>query len=294
MNPVLDFRYRYFRHIIILSGALLMLSCSQESSKEIPELKQASEYFPKEKTQVLVVGTFHFDYPGLDYNITSDENKIDVLKEPKKTEVTELVEYIKKFRPNKIAIEAFPGWEATSKLRKYSTGDYRDKRDERYQLGMRIAFELELDTLYSIDSDNLSEDLEKIDSAYIENLFQDFDFENTDPYNQLMTDWYKEEDKLASETNLLDLFKLINSREWQQYGYGAYLVGDFKLENNRGADILSIWWYNRNLRIFRKLQEITHNKNDRILVIFGNGHVSILRQLLESSPEYDFVEFDSL
>lgn len=31
-----------------------------------------------------------------------------------------------------------------------------------------------------------------------------------------------------------------------------------------------------------------------ILVLFGNGHGAILRQLLESSPEYDFIEFDGL
>ena len=86
----------------------------------------------------------------------------------------------------------------------------------------------------------------------------------------------------------------MNSEENHKLIYGQYLTGDFKLSNSRGADILSIWWYNRNLRIFRKLQEMTTNENDRILVIFGNGHASILRQLIESSPEYEFVEFDSL
>lgn len=282
------------KYIIPIVGILIIFSCSQQESKEKHELKQASEYFPKEKTQVLVVGTFHFNYPGLDANKDLEENKIDVLKEPKKSEVTQLVEYIKTFKPNKIAIEAFPTWQATGKLKKYNTGSYRDKRDERYQLGMRIANEMGLDTLYSIDSKNLSEEKEKFDSTYIKRLFKDFDFQNDDPFNQYMSNWFQEQSKLVSKTNLLEYFKLTNSKEWHQYGYGAYLVGDFKLDNGRGADILSIWWYNRNLRIFRKLQEITQSSNDRILVIFGNGHAAILRQLLESSPEYDFVEFNSL
>ncbi len=273
---------------------VLLLSCSQKEATEKSTLKPASAYFPKEKTPVLVVGTFHFDYPNLDVSKTQDEDKIDVLKAPKKSEVTELVAYIKKFKPTKIAIEAFPNWEATQKLKAYNSGAYREERDERFQLGIRIAHELKLDTLYAIDSDNLSEDLEKIDSTYIQNLFKDFDFQNEDPYNGYMMDWFKEEGKLAAKTNLLELFKLINSKEWQQYGYGAYLVGDFKLDTNRGADILSIWWYNRNLRIFRNLQKMTAGKNDRLLVIFGNGHASILRQLLDASPEYEFVEFDSL
>jgi hypothetical protein len=75
--------------------------------------------------------------------------------------------------------------------------------------------------------------------------------------------------------NLLEYLKRTNSREALQLNYGAYLVGDFKLDKFRGADIVSLWWYNRNVRIFRKIQEITTSEKDRILVIFGNGHVSI-------------------
>ncbi len=280
--------------LITIFFCSFLFSCSHEPSSKNSALKQASEYFPKEKAQVLVVGTFHFDYPGLDYNKTPDENKIDVLAEPKKSEVTELVEHIKKFRPSKIAIEASPGWGATEKLKKYKNGEFREERDERYQLGMRIATEMQLDTLYEVDVFGMSEDLVVRDSNYIQELFKDFDFQHDDPYNQYMTDWYNEEDKLVSKTNLLDYFKLMNSRESHNYGYGAYLVGDFKLDDYRGADVLSIWWYNRNLRIFRNLQKITESPDDRILMIFGNGHAAIFRQLLEASPEYDFVEFESL
>jgi len=273
--------------------AILCFSCNQQH-KDQQIFKPVSEYFPKEKTKVLVVGTFHFDYPGMDAHKTSDEDKIDVLKEPKKSEVTELVEYIKTFKPNKIAIEAFDSWNATEKLKEYKKGAFRDKRDERYQLAMRIAVEMELDTLYAIDANTMSEDLEKIDSSYTNALFKDFDFQSDDPYNTYVFDWIGEDEKLIPKVNLLDYFKHFNSRESHQYGYGAYLIGDFKLDSLRGADILASWWYNRNLRIFRKLQEITESTEDRILVIFGNGHAAILRQLLEASPEYEFVEFDSL
>ena len=137
------------------------------------------------------------------------------------------MEYIKKFNPNKIAIEASPKWEATTKLRKYKDGGFRHERDERYQLGIRLASELHLDTLYSINSWALSDDMEKKDSAYIKNLLKDYDFQSDDPYSQYMTDWYNEEDKLASQANLLELFKLMNSKESHDYGYGAYLVGRF-------------------------------------------------------------------
>jgi len=138
------------------------------------------------------------------------------------------------------------------------------------------------------------DDLEKLDSNYVEKLFRDFDFQNEDPYNQLISDWFEGEGKLVSKMNLLEYFKLINSEESHRYGLGAYLVGDFKLDSMRGADIIASWWYSRNLRIFRKLQLITESQEDRIILIFGNGHAPILRNLLESSPEYEFVEFNSL
>jgi len=281
----------YFKLFLIVS--VLSFSCTSNQKKE-QLLKPMSEYFPKEKAKVLVVGTFHMDYPGLDAFKTSEEDKIDVLVEPKKSEVTELVEYIKKFKPNKIAIEAFDRWNATEKLKQYKNGDHRDKRDERYQLAIRIANELQLDTIYAIDSGSMTDDLEKIDSSYTKALFKDFDFQSEDVYNQYYKDWYEEEDKIIPKVNLLDYFKHINSKESHQYGYGAYLIGDFKLDNLMGADVISSWWYNRNLRIFRKLQLITENPNDRILLVFGNGHAAVLRQFLEASPEYEFVELDSL
>jgi hypothetical protein len=180
------------------------------------------------------------------------------------------------------------------KLREYAVGSHREKRDERYQLGMRVATELGIDTLYSIDAESFDDDLIKLDSQYFDQLFANFDFESEDPYNALYKSWFAANSAVIPKVNLLDYLKHINTQESHQYGYGAYLVGDFKLGESRGADILSIWWYNRNLRIFRNIQSISTGPEDRILVIFGNGHAEILRQLLESSPEYEFVEFDSL
>ena len=258
-------------------------------------LRPMSAYFPEERARVLVVGTFHFDYPGLDAMKEAEEDKIDVLQEPKKSEVSALVKYIRQFRPNKIAIEAHPGWEAGRKYREYRSGRHRDQRDERYQLAMRIAGEEGLDTLYSVDAHDMTDDLLALDSAYVQELARDFDFQSdADPYTDLFRKWFEDDSKAVSKVPLLDYFKYMNSPESHQYGFGAYLVGDFKLEEYRGADLIAASWYDRNLRIFRNIQRITQGPEDRILVIIGNGHAAILRQLFQASPEYEFVEFDSL
>jgi hypothetical protein len=286
---------------VLFAGLLLITSCGENNDPVTDEpveklIKPISNYFPSARAQVLLVGSFHFDYPGLDAMKADDSDKIDVLAEPKKSEVADLVEYLKKFNPNKIAIEAHPEWNAAQKYAEYRAGEHRDKRDERYQLAMRIGNELNLDTIYSVDAIPFSEDLgQVVDSTYMNELGKDFDFQSdADIYTDLYRKWFEEDSKLVSKVHLLDYFKYMNSRESHNYGYGAYLIGDFKLGKFRGADLISIWWYNRNLRIFRNIQRMTESPEDRILVVIGNGHAAILRQLLEMSPEYEFVELDSL
>jgi hypothetical protein len=288
-----------YRVYFVFLIAFVCHSCVKKEAAAEPAkggtlLKSPRDYFPKGRAQVLVVGTFHFNYPNLDAIKAADEDKIDVLEEPKKSEVTDLVHYIEKFRPTKIAIEAYENWDATRKLREYKEGKYRDQRDERFQLAMRIATDMQLDTLYAVDALTMADTLEIIDSTYTKALFKDYDFKSDDPLGKFTFDWITEENKMVSKVNLKEYLAHRNSRESHNYGYGAYLVGDFKLGEYRGADVLSSWWYNRNLRIFRNIQGMTDGPGDRILLIIGNGHAAILRQLFECSPEYDFVEFDSL
>ncbi|MBZ9731009.1 DUF5694 domain-containing protein [Salegentibacter sp. JZCK2] len=277
------------KHSLILILLIPFLTYSQEVKFPSP-----SEYFTEPESEVLVLGTIHFNYPNLDAIKTSKEDQLDVLSEKKQQEITELINYIKKFQPTKIAIEARNNFKATEKLRRYKKGDYRNERSERYQLGMRLATELNLDTLYSIDTDPMIADLAKIDSTYIAKLARDYDFKSNDSLHQISTEYFKAINKLPAKMNLLEYFKKLNSREHHQYVLGSYLTGDFKLGEDRGADVLSVWWYNRNLRLFRKLQEMNTENNDRVLIIFGIDHAAILRHLIESSPQFKFIEFNSL
>ncbi len=259
--------------------------------------KKPSEYFPDPKTKILVVGSFHFDYPNQDAHKTEKSDQVDVLEPKTAAEVTELINYIKKFKPTKIAIEAWPNWKANEKLKEYKEGKHRDQRDERYQLAMRIAKELKINELYSIDAnsvlDDLTEKFGKTDSLYFKNMLKDYDFLNDDRISQQYNTFIKNTER-KNFKSILGMFKYMNSKEYHQYEYGAYLTGDFKLREHDGADLLALYWYNRNLRMFRKIQEIPKNSEDRILVIAGNGHATVFRQLFTISPEYDYVEFSSL
>lgn len=271
-----------------------MVSGQESDDPEKVLIKPPSSFYPKNKAKVLVVGCFHFNYPGLDSFKTNEEDKIDVLKEPKKSEVTELVRYIERFKPTKIAIEARPSWNATSKFMEYRSGKYRNKRDERYQLAMRIGDDLNLDTLYSIDVHSLDEDLYKKDSVLLRSMTDKIDRNAKDPYWDMATEWLDYREKMLGKVHLIDFFKHLNSRESHNANYGLYLTGNFSAGDVQGADNLSIWWYNRNARIFAKIVQLTESEKDRILVVIGNGHAAILRHFLEASPQFDFVEFHDL
>lgn len=287
------------KNIFVVLVAFILVSCNEKQytdseNKPTNTLKSASDFYPKERAQVLVVGTFHFNYPGLDELKTKESDKIDVLKEPKASEVTELVEYIKKFKPTKIAIEAHPGYGWNKKFKEYKNGQHRNKRDERYQLAMRVAQDFKLDTLYTVDAGTLSNDLNKRDSLLYKSLTSNIDWELEDPYWNAAEKYFDYREKQMKSTPIIDIFKNMNSREGHNTNFGLYLTGSFASGEGQAADHFSMWWYNRNARIFANIVNITESPEDRILVIFGNGHAAILRQFFEASPQYDFIEFDSL
>ncbi|MBQ0147623.1 MAG: hypothetical protein KBS93_04100, partial [Flavobacteriaceae bacterium] len=77
--------------------------------------------------------------------------------------------------------------------------------------------------------------------------------------------------------------------------FGAYISGgQFESKKFEGPDALSMFWMNRNLRIFKNIKSINYSKDDRILVIFGLAHIPILKWFFECSPEFEVTEFSSL
>ena len=283
-------------NLIILNLLISVFAYSQVIPKDPDEFLVKGDDMP----EVLLVGTFHFAYYGYDAHVTSEENKLDILGEKKQKEMKELVDYIAQFKPTKIVVE---GGRNTGYLmhqyRDYKSGKVKLRAREIDQIGFRLMDQFNLDTLYGADARGLFSDLsESKDSAvfhpFLEEMYEDWDFNSDDEMDKRYTEWYEYGDRLAKEISLLDYFKVANSDKEIKRMHGAYLVGDFKLGEHRGADALAIHWYTRNLRIFRNIQNIDTTPEDRILVLFGSGHISILKQLFESTPEYELIPFGSL
>lgn len=245
--------------------------------------------------KIFLVGTFHFEYYNKDAYKVDKSKQLDILSELKQKEIKQLLEYISLFKPTKICVEAPERWNTMQKYRLHKTGKKILAKDEVQQIGFRLMDKFKLDTVYSIDARTIAEELpESKDSIiikpYFDTIFENYNFKANVNY----TNWRNYETELSLKLSLLNYFKYYNSQKRLQRDYGAYLIGDFKNGKYNGADALATYWYNRNLRIFRNIQRVTTSSKDRILVLFGAGHVAILDQLLKCSPEYDYIKFNDL
>ena len=128
-----------------------------------------------EVPKIMLVGTFHFGYPGLDTHKTIEKYKLDILSEQRQSELRLLLDYIKRFKPTKIMIEAGrnTGY-LMNRMRRWQKGEEKLRRSESDQLGIRLVHELKLDTIYGINAMGLSLEMSRSkDSTVFRELFSD-------------------------------------------------------------------------------------------------------------------------
>jgi hypothetical protein len=254
----------------------------------------------KKLPKVLLVGSWHFQYPGLDAHVTNEENRINIYSDRRQKELQELLDYLAIFKPTKVLVESGP---ITGYI-KYNYTEWKAGREnlmanERSQIGMRLVEMFKLDTIYGVDDWPLIMDLH-YDSLltnipYLDSIYKRHYFGGNDSIQKRYTEFYSYEEKFQLNNTLLESFKFLNSDKVLNRYFGAYIAGgQFVSDEKEGPDALSMFWFNRNLRIFRNIQRIETNEDDRILILFGAGHIPILKWFLECSPEYELVKFNEL
>lgn len=251
-----------------------------------------------EKVKVMTLGVFHFNFPNLDVQKIDDKDKIDVLEAKYQKEIVEIVGALKEFKPTKIAIEANPASQKKidSLYEAYKLGKHSLGRNEIEQLGFRLANELRIEKLECVDTwGKTYESLNYlfIDTSSRAKAFEQYYFNNPDTIYEKKNSYNSSFKFEGIINNLLYL----NDSQTIKESLGPYLIGHFKYEEKAndftGVDFETGRWFNRNLRIFRNIQRITKSTSDRILLIFGGGHMNILNYLFECSPEYELVPSES-
>ena len=294
------------KHFLLL-GVLVAAccSCSTVSNQTEVTLQKPEEPHPhtdpdqfvgRHRTQVMVLGVFHFDNPGLDSY--REVFPFDILEEKRQRELDTVLERIALFQPTKVLLECnriTADSTFNRAYRDYLDGafDVREKDNEIYQIGFRLAKRLQHDRIYCSDASapwfGAEMDWDHYDEvAYMQARGQYAKSERYD-YEGM----YRYHDSLKTVQSLVEHLILVNDRSDRLKAHQAYLTatilegaGDHYL----GADIVGKW-YRRNLRIFANAYDVADfDREERLLLLYGSGHVWQLRQLFTDSPDFEYVE----
>lgn len=224
------------------------------------------------RPEILVLGTYHMSNPGRDiYNMQAD----DVLSPKRQQEIAQLIEVLKRFRPTKIAIEADVGSRRVGQVYSdYLAGKYTLSRNENDQVGYRLARELGHRTVYPVDADGDFPYLRVLNYAKANGLKEKFDAMEAKTAARV-----KEQNDFLRSHTVLGTLEYMNSDSLVARDVAEYFakVPYGEPWEYAGPDLLASW-YQRNIRIYHNIIALVDSPNDRILVIYGAGHLGWLRQ----------------
>ncbi len=293
-----------------LLTVILFLGCKQEPKKQA-DLTETQEGIP-----ALLLGMYHFNNPGQDtYNMEVD----DYFSDSRQKEIAEVVDLLAKYQPTKIFVEFLPQHQPKldSLLRLYRNDKITLKEieggtNEVYQIGFRLAKKSGEAEVVAVDhpgqwlgpyADFLADTLEL--EAYQKNQLhqaaqvqkkQELFNSQTVIENLLyLNDWKQIMDTHGYYNNVAIAVKdtadiVFSYQEKEQEIDGLpYLMRSFDF-NNVGVELVAEW-YKRNLFIYRNILENTE-PNDRVLILFGQGHIRYLHQMLADNPEFQLTDVE--
>jgi hypothetical protein len=229
------------------------------------------------RAEVLVLGVYHMANPGRDvFNMDAD----DVRTPKRQQEIAELAAALEKFKPTKIAVEHDAQGKLSERYAKYLAGQYELTANEIDQIGLRVAKDLGHTTIYAVDADG------------------DFPFQRVVNYAKAsgqstkldammgqIGEMVKAQSEFLKTHTVLQTLLTMNSDAKVAQDVGFYYLeahygepGDYA-----GPDLLAEW-YRRNARIYNNVVKLVTAPEDRVLVIFGSGHLGWLRQDFASDP----------
>ncbi len=259
----------------------------------------ATAQVKKKPTEILVIGTYHFNNPGLD---VAQYKVLDIMGEKPQKQLEEISTAIAKFKPTKI----FTEWELKDQLaldtlyNKYQEGTYFDYVAQKYpkrkfylqneivQLAFRAAKKMNHKKVYAIDYQETSFDFDSImkfaDSIRLPNFKKEVMLE--------IKDIETKSNALFAQNDLLKCLYYFNSKELRETDIPWY-VGKINDSDKLGTYIgafLASEWYRRNLYMLANIQKQTETSDNRIMVLAGASHITMFLDLLKHDSNYKMVE----
>lgn len=224
------------------------------------------------KPQVMVLGTYHMANPGRDvYNMQVD----DVRTPKRQRELAEFTDVLAKFQPTKIAIEADPDSKTVpAAFQDYLAGKHELSRSEVEQIGFRLAKQLGQKELYPVNVEGEFPIQRVMDYAKAKDRSPELE-KMMASIGQTVT----EEDAYIKSHTVLDSLLYMNSPSSVAAGNDFYMqMASFGEDGDYAGPDLLTDWYGRNIRIYSNIVKLIASPGDRILVIYGAGHLGWLQE----------------
>ena len=269
------------------NGAGMRARIEQRANKDYSDLLVAGGFKPRE---LMLLGSFHFKDAGLDAH--KPKHSFDALSEARQKEIEEVVDALAKFNPARICLEQPYRNQADldKSYQAYLKGERNDRPNEIYQIRMRLAKRLGHKGVYAVDTDGRwyepRVDIAKFAKEHKQEAF------TVSPLEQTYGKYLDRMDRMVDESPLRETLLYMNAPILCTAGLGPYLLGSFHVgegDQYPGIDGFVSSWFNRNLKIFENVARGSQ-PGERVLLLIGAGHVPIIRQAVQASPEFKLVE----
>jgi hypothetical protein len=254
--------------VMILNGFSVIQVCSQSSTK----------------AKIMVLGSYHMANPGADaFNMQAD----DVLSAHRQKEMESLVSMLSKFKPTKILLEVNSTADSAYNVlyTKFVQGTHTLSKSEAQQIGFRLAKNAKHSKIYCVDVTGKFE-LEPVMAFGMQQGMGNFIQSMMGKMQSQMQD----ETNLLQKSTLQQYFAHLNESHNQDSSLAQYMELS-KINNGKsypGAELIADV-FERNIKIMANIIKTVDCKDDRILVIYGNGHAPFFKSLLIGSELLEWV-----
>ena len=234
----------------------------------------------EEPAQVLMLGVFHFANPGKDM-VKSEQ--INVMTAENQEYLEQLAKRFAQFKPTAVLLEYDDDRDEVinQRYQQYLAGDFELGSNEVYQLGFRIAHAAGLDRVDSFDEGEIGWNAEPL-FAHMADHEPAMDRRLKDLYATMSAQFAQDHATKTLRELLIDR----NQASDDSLNKGSYLITNAVGREDGsfvGADAAASWWH-RNFRMYARIQHLAQ-PGSRVLVIGGQGHTAILKDLLKDDPD---------
>lgn len=254
------------------------------------------------QVEVLLLGTYHMDNPGLDeVNVDAD----DVLAPKRQAEIEALVDRLAEWNADRVAVERphDRSEELNERYREYRSGEraYDEEesfpsphserdgsatecRSEVVQVGFRLADRLGHDRVAAVDE-------HPDESRYESDPFEGREVDSTRKTDVALADPEEMgravDERLASST-VVEYHRWLNRGELGRDNHDLMFDRGVRAdtESRFGSPTALAYWYDRNVRMVHHVWRTMDEADERVVFVVGNGHVRALRHLLTEAPMF--------